>query len=83
MDGQVVQVTEAECRARGGQGYSSRKEASKHCRGEGPTPTPRPRYTPPGKGNPRSDFPYGNGPRQGGTPPRTKGNANPTPTPPR
>src|SRR5205823_12830004 len=33
IDGQVVQSTEAECRARGGQAFRSEKEARAHCGG--------------------------------------------------
>jgi probable HAF family extracellular repeat protein len=66
--GQVVQATEEECRAKGGQCYGSRKEALMHCRSEGP-----------GGGNPRSDFPFGNGPQPGGTP-HTKGKKHPDQT---
>ncbi|MEY2543500.1 MAG: hypothetical protein QOE81_961 [Verrucomicrobiota bacterium] len=42
FDGQVVQSTEAECRARGGQAFRSEQEARKACGRKSPTPTPTP-----------------------------------------
>src|SRR5437588_420066 len=42
IDGQVVQSTEGECRARGGQAFRSEQEARKHCRGAEQTSTPTP-----------------------------------------
>jgi len=89
--GQVVEVTEADCRARGGQCYASRKEALKNCRGAGPTPTPtltpyRPYPTPRPTPAPTPYSPGGHVGRPTPTPYQPGGhvgglNNRPTPTP--